>query len=74
MNFFHSALKKSCLPYDITAGVLHGDTLAPYQFAIVLDRALKEALNGHKEIFGLQYQQTTKQESETGDAHIPRLC
>ena len=35
--------------FDITAGVLQGDTLAPFLFIIVLDYALRKALGGGKE-------------------------
>ena len=31
---------------DIVAGVLQGDTLSPYLFIIVLDYALRKAING----------------------------
>ena len=31
---------------EITAGVLHGDTLAPFLFVITLDYALRKAING----------------------------
>ena len=33
--------------FDIVAGVLQGDTLSPYLFIIVLDYALRKAINGH---------------------------
>ena len=35
--------------FDIVAGVLQGDTLSPYLFIIVLDYALRKAINGHEE-------------------------
>ena len=35
--------------FDITAGVLQGDTLAPDIFVIVLDYALRRAVNGREE-------------------------
>ena len=38
--------------FDITAGVLQGDTLAPFLFIIVLDYALKRATEGKEEELG----------------------
>ena len=38
--------------FDIVAGVLQGDTLSPYLFIIVLDYALRKAINGHEEELG----------------------
>ena len=35
--------------FDITAGVLQGDTLAPFLFIIVLDYAMRKAMTGGKE-------------------------
>ena len=32
--------------FDITAGVLQGDTLAPFLFIIVIDYALRKAMDG----------------------------
>ena len=32
--------------FEILAGVLQGDTLAPYQFVVVLDFALRMAIDG----------------------------
>ena len=40
--------------FSITAGVLQGDTLAPYLFIIVMDYALRKALNGKEEELGFQ--------------------
>ena len=39
--------------FEILAGVLQGDTLAPYLFAIVLDYAMRQALDGKEEELGL---------------------
>ena len=39
--------------FDILAGVLQGDTLAPFLFAIVLDYAMRKALEGKEETLGL---------------------
>ena len=38
--------------FDILAGVLQGDTLAPYLFIIVLDYCLKTAIEGDEERLG----------------------
>ena len=38
--------------FDITAGVLQGDTLAPFLFIIVLDYALRRAIEGKEEELG----------------------
>ena len=35
--------------FDITAGVLQGDTLAPFLFIIVIDYALNKAMDGKEE-------------------------
>ena len=43
--------------FDITAGVLQGDTLAPYLFIIVLDYALRKAIDGREAELGLQIRQ-----------------
>ena len=32
--------------FSILAGVLHGDTLAPYLFAVILDYAMRKAIGG----------------------------
>ena len=40
--------------FSITAGVLQGDTLAPYLFIIVMDYALRKTLNGKDEELGFQ--------------------
>ena len=37
---------------DISAGVLQGDTLAPYLFCIVLDYVMRKALHGKEEALG----------------------
>ena len=38
--------------FDIVAGVLQGDTLAPYLFIIALDYALRQAIDGREEELG----------------------
>ena len=40
--------------FQIHSGVLQGDTLAPYLFVIVLDYALRQAINGREEELGFQ--------------------
>ena len=40
--------------FEILAGVLQGDTLAPYLFVIVLDYALRMAIDGKEEELGFQ--------------------
>ena len=42
--------------FDILAGVLQGDTLAPYLFIKSLDYALGKAINGREEELGFQIQ------------------
>ena len=37
---------------NISTGVLQGDTLAPYLFAIVVDYVMRKAINGKEEEFG----------------------
>ena len=39
--------------FEILAGVLQGDTLAPFLFIIVLDYALRKAINGREQDLGL---------------------
>ena len=39
--------------FDILAGVMQGDTLAPYLFVIVLDYAMRQAIDGKEEELGL---------------------
>ena len=39
--------------FNITAGVMQGDTLAPFLFVIVLDFALRQSIDGKEEDFGL---------------------
>ena len=43
--------------FEILAGVLQGDTLAPYLFIIILDYAMREALKGREEELGFTLQQ-----------------
>ena len=38
--------------FEITAGVLQGDTLAPFLFVIVLDYALRKAIDGKEDELG----------------------
>ena len=39
--------------FEVSAGVLQGDTLAPYLFIIVLDYALRQAIQGREVDLGL---------------------
>ena len=48
--------------FEILAGVLQGDTLAPYLFAIVLDYAMRKALEGREDLgFELQRRRSRRQ-------------
>ena len=40
--------------FIILAGVLQGDTLAPYLFVIVIDYIMRKALKGREERLGFQ--------------------
>ena len=40
--------------FEIKAGVLQGDTLAPYLFIIALDYSLRKAINGNEEKLGFR--------------------
>ena len=42
--------------FEIKAGVLQGDTLAPYFFAIVLDYVIQETYRGRKDELGFKLQ------------------
>ena len=48
--------------FDILAGVLQGDTLAPYLFIIALDYALRQALSGKEEEFGFHLKNSRVEE------------
>ena len=39
--------------FNIHAGVMEGDTLAPYRFVLVLDYAMRKATEGKEEYLGL---------------------
>ena len=39
--------------FDILAGVLQGDTLAPFLYVIVLDYTLRKAISGREQDLGL---------------------
>ena len=43
--------------FDIIAGVLQGDTLAPFLFIIVLDCALRQVISGREEELGFRITQ-----------------
>ena len=57
--------------FSITAGVLQGDTLAPYLFIIVIDYALRKALKGKEEELGFQLKR--RQSSRVGPEVITDL-
>ena len=40
--------------FEVTAGVLQGDTLAPYLFAIVLDYVMRKTYKGREEELGFR--------------------
>jgi hypothetical protein len=42
--------------FEIKAGVLQGDTLAPYLFAIVVDYAMRQAIRNNEEELGFMIQ------------------
>ena len=43
--------------FEILAGVLQGDTLAPYLFAIVIDYCMRKAISGDEERLGFTLEQ-----------------
>ena len=43
--------------FDILAGVLQGDTLAPFLFIIVLDYVMRQAIHGHEQELGFELHQ-----------------
>ena len=53
--------------FEITKGVLQGDTLAPFLFVITLDNAMRQAIGGHEEEFGFEI---TKKQSRRHSATI----
>ena len=44
--------------FNILAGVLQGDTLAPYLFVIIIDYVMRTAFLGRKDKLGLQLRKT----------------
>ena len=51
--------------FDILAGVLQGDTLAPYIFIIALDYCMRQALSKHPEIgFTIKPRQSRRVKAE----------
>lgn len=40
--------------FQIQAGILQGDTLAPFLFVLVLDYAMRQAIDGHVEQLGFK--------------------
>ena len=59
-NMYNKTMAKVIYPdgetelFEILAGVLQGDTLAPYLFVIVMDYALRMAIEGKEEDLGFQ--------------------
>ena len=53
--------------FEITKGVLQGDTLALFLFVITLDYAMRQAIGGHEEEFGFEI---TKKQSRRHSATI----
>ena len=51
--------------FDITAGVMQGDTLAPFLFIDVLDYALRGAFNGYEEQLGFTISPRRSQRQST---------
>ena len=48
--------------FDILAGVLQGDTLAPYLFVIVIDYCMRKAVNDDDEQLGVTLEHRRRQE------------
>ena len=57
--------------FEILAGVMQGDTLAPYLFVIVLDYAMRQATEGKEEELGLTIKQRQSQRVPDNGS---RLC
>ena len=57
--------------FDLMMGVLQGDTLAPFLFVIVLDYAMRKAIDGKEEDFGFTI--TPKQSRRKGAKMITDL-
>ena len=57
--------------FDILAGVLQGDTLAPYLFIIVLDYCLRSAIEGKEERLGFTI--TPRRSRQVGPLNITDL-
>ena len=53
--------------FEITKGILQGDTLAPFLFVRTLDYAMRQAIGGHEEEFGFEI---TKKQSRRHSATI----
>lgn len=51
-SFCHQMVKQRL--FEILAGVLQGDTLAPYLFIIVLDYVMRMAVRGDKDLLSSQ--------------------
>jgi hypothetical protein len=65
--------------FEITAGVLQGDTLAPFLFVIIVDWVMRNAIGEISEGVGYSLQQNSTRIGRCRDgspvgAHRPRLC
>ncbi|CAH1266644.1 Hypp3470 [Branchiostoma lanceolatum] len=58
-------------PFEIQAGVLQGDTLAPYLFVIVLDYTLRVAIEGREEELGFQLMNVGKTKFMAYNQQVP---
>ena len=56
--------------FEILAGVLHGDTLAPFLFTIVLDYAMRKALEGKEEVLGFIIEKRVETETLKIGLHL----
>ena len=57
--------------FNILAGVLQGDTLAPYLFAIVIDYLMRKAINGKEEELGFMLNH--RKSRRTPSTHVTDL-
>ena len=57
--------------FDILAGVMQGDTLAPFLFIIVLDYALRKAISGREQELGFTLTPRRSRRHPAGGPHGP---
>ena len=55
--------------FSILAGVLQGDTLAPYLFVIVIDYIMRKPITGKEEKLGFFFKEETKKKGTTHNSH-----